>query len=145
MKALDTNILLYAHRREFPFHKQAKALLQGLSEGSQPWAIPAPCFYEFLRVATHPSVFNPPTPLIEARENIHSLLKSPSLIVLYPTNRHWEILDRVLASSKVRGNLIFDAQIATLLLEHGISEILTADRDFHRFKELKVHHPFEEA
>ena len=63
MVAIDTNILVYARREETPFHKEAKELLRNLAEGRGPWALPWPCIYEFLRVVTHPWVFDPPTQL----------------------------------------------------------------------------------
>ena len=80
--AIDTNILVYAQRAEAPHHAQATALLTGLAEGENPWALPWPCIYEFLRVVTHPRVFDPPTDLDVALEDLGSLLESPSVVLL---------------------------------------------------------------
>lgn len=82
MIALDTNILVYARREEAPFHNEAEALLRQLAEDETPWALPWPCVYEFLRVITHPRVFDPPTDLEVALEDLDSLLDFPSLSLL---------------------------------------------------------------
>ncbi len=66
MRALDTNVLVYADREETPEHETALRLVRSLATGSEPWILPWPCIYEFLRVVTHPRVFHPPTPILEA-------------------------------------------------------------------------------
>ncbi len=106
-----------------------------------PWAIPWPCVYEFLRVVTHPRVFAPPVPLEVALHDLDQILASPTLRLLSETQRHAEIMQTVVKESGVNGNLVHDAHIAVLCLEHGVSELLTADRDFARFR-LKVVDPF---
>ena len=82
MIAIDTNILVYARREEAPHHRKARSLLTALAEGDQPWALPWPCIYEYLRVVTHPRVFDPPTDLGSALEDLEGLLESPSLSLL---------------------------------------------------------------
>jgi len=140
--AVDTNILVYARRHEAPFHRRARQLLEGLAEGDEPWALPWPCIYEFLRVVTHPRVFDPPTGLDVALEDLESLLEAPSLVLLGEGSAHREIMRRVLVSGRATGNLVHDAHIAALLLEHGVKEMWTADRDFSRFPALRVRFPF---
>jgi uncharacterized protein len=142
MKALDTNILVYAHREECPQYDKANALLIQLSEAQVPWALPWPCVYEFIRVVTHPRVMSPPTSLSLAWDNLCHLLDSPSLILLHETERHLKIATQLVKTYQVSGNLIFDAHIATLLIEHGIDELITGDSDFLRFKEFQVNNPF---
>lgn len=142
MRAVDTNILVYARRVEPPEHPEAEELLRTLATGSEPWALPWPCIYEFLRVVTHPRVFHPPTPIGEAWEAVELLLDSPSVFVVSEGERHRQILDNLLRGSSISGNLVHDARIAALLLEHGVTEILTADEDFRRFPGLKVTNPF---
>jgi hypothetical protein len=142
MIALDTNILAYARRTEAPFHQQAKKLLRSLAEGHRPWALPWPCVYEFLRVVTHPRVFDPPTALEAALEDLQSLVDSPALVLLGEGSAHLGAMRQALVSGRATGNLVHDAHIAAVLLEHGVREVWTADRDFARFPGLKVHDPF---
>jgi uncharacterized protein len=140
--ALDTNVLVYARREELPQHARARALLTELAEGSVPWALPWPCVYEFLRVVTHPRVFDPPTDLDVALEDLASLLASPSLVLLGEGSGHPAHLRRTLAQGRATGNLVHDAHIAALVLEHGARELWTTDRDFARFPGLTVRDPF---
>lgn len=142
MRAVDTNVLVYAEIISSPFHRRAREVLSELAEGTQPWAIPWPCVYEFLRIVTHPRVYQPPVPIALARADLSALLGSPSLVLLAETDRHAEVLDQVLAESGASGNLVHDAHIAALCREHGVAEILTADADFHRFAGLKAVNPF---
>lgn len=142
MKAVDTNVLVYAGTRPGPHHGAARAVLTSLAEGSEPWALPWPCLYEFLRVTTHPRVFHPPLRMMDAFAFVSRLLESPTLVLLSETSRHVETLEAVLTRSGVTGNLVHDAHIVALCLEHGVSELLTADRDFARFDELRVANPF---
>lgn len=142
MIAVDTNILVYGIRREMEFHAQALRLLTQLAESDRAWAIPWPCVYEFLRVVTHPRVFTPPSTLEEAFRTLGELRRSPALNFIGPGPLHLDNLIGMAESSGVRGNLFFDANIAALCREHGVTEILTMDRDFARFAGLKVRHPF---
>jgi hypothetical protein len=144
VRAIDTQLLVYAEITSSPFHGRARQLLTELAEGAAPWAIPWPCIYEFLRVVTHPRVFHPPVPLDVARADLAAILASPSLVVLAETARHAEVLDAVLAESGVAGNLIHDAHIAALCREHGVTELLSADRDFARFRSLTVVDPLQD-
>jgi len=142
MIAIDSNILVYARRDEAPHHPQALALLTSLAEGSSPWAIPWPCVYEFLRIVTHPRVFDPPTPPQAALEDLMSLLESPSLIVLGEGPAHIGHLCRAIRDGQAVGNLIHDAHIAALCAENGVTELLTADRDLARFSQVRARNPF---
>jgi len=142
MQAIDTNILIHAEVESSERHGPALKILQGLAEGALPWAIPWPCIYEFLRVVTHPRVFHPPVPLNIALQDLRKVLASPSLFLLAETARHASVLDQVISQSGAMGNLIHDAHIVALCLEHGVSEIITGDRDFTRFAGLKVINPF---
>ncbi len=142
MKALDTNVLVYAKIRTSRHHETAIELLTDLANGGAPWAIPWPCLYEYLRVVTHPRVFRPPVPTERALADLERILASPSLVLLGETERHRELFAGMIREGAARGNLIFDAHIATLCLEHGVSEILTADRDFARFPGIRAVNPF---
>ena len=142
MIAIDTNILIYARRRELPEHEIAAKLLRELAEGSTPWAIPWPCIYEFLRVVTHPRVFEPPTELEAALEDLDSLLSSPTVVLLGEGGAHFRELQKAGKDARVFGNLVHDAHIAVLCIEHGVAELLTRDRDFSRFQNLVAKDPF---
>lgn len=142
MKAVDTNVLVFAEITTTPHHDKALDLLTGLAEGSLPWAIPWPCVYEFLRIVTHPRVFHPAVPLERALDDLGRILGSPSLLLLHETSRHPRVMREVLERSAANGNLVHDAHIAALCLEHGVSELLTGDRDFARFPELQSTNPF---
>jgi toxin-antitoxin system PIN domain toxin len=142
VKAIDTNVLVFAEISTSPHHTRARKLLRELSEGGHPWALPWPCAYEFLRVVTHPRVFHPPVPLDRALSDLRQILASPSLRLLHETHRHPQVMAEVLEGAEVSGNLIHDAHIAALCLEHGVSELLTGDRDFRRFPGLKVVDPY---
>jgi len=142
MQAIDTNILIHAEVQSSQHHASALKILQGLAEGALPWAIPWPCIYEFLPVVTHPRVFHPPVPLNIALEDLQQLLASPSLFLLAETGQHAALLDQVLRQAGATGNLIYDAHIVALCLEHGVSELITGDRDFSRFAGLTIINPF---
>ena len=142
MRAIDTNVLVYAEVISSAHHHRALALITELASDPRPWAIPWPCVYEFLRVATHPRVFHPPVPMERALSDLGQILGSPSLRLLSETPRHAKIMAKVLEGGSVSGNLTHDAHIAALCLEHGVSELLTGDRDFSRFPDLNVVDPF---
>jgi hypothetical protein len=142
--ALDTNILVYARREEAPHHTDARTLLARMAEGADPWALPWPCVYEFLRVVTHPRVFDPPTDLDAALEDLDSLLASPSLMLLGEGPSHPGQLRRAVLRGRATGNLAHDAHIAALVVEHGVRELWTVDRDLERFG-IRVRDPFREG
>jgi toxin-antitoxin system PIN domain toxin len=142
MRAADTNVLVYAHITASRHHQQATRILRELSESPFPWAIPWPCIYEFLRVVTHPRIYHPPSPPEVALEDLAHIFGSPSLQLLSETPRHQELMDALIRETGVTGNLIHDAHIAVLCLEHGVREFITGDRDFSRFAALKITNPF---
>ena len=133
MIAVDTNILVYAHREELAQHRRARARLVELAEGAARWAIPVFCVGEFLRIATHPRLFDPPFGIDEACEALDRVLSSPSVVVLAPAERFWPLLASAMKESRAMGNLVFDAQIVAVCREAGVSALLTEDRDFDRF------------
>lgn len=138
MIAVDTNILVYAHREELPQHARARARLTALAEGDAPWAIPVFCLGEFIRVITHPRLFDPPHSIEEACDALGRVLGSPSLRILNPGERFWMLLAEAVREADAAGNLAFDAQIAALCRESGVSSLLTEDRDFDRFRSFRT-------
>ena len=141
MIALDTNLLVYAHREDSPFHTRADECLAQCAEGRAAWAIPWPCVHEFYAIATHPRLYDPPTAPARALEQIDAWMESPSLVLLGETERHWPQLRTLLGKGKVAGPTVHDARIAALCLQHGVRELWSADRDFGRFAALKVVNP----
>jgi toxin-antitoxin system PIN domain toxin len=131
--AVDTNVLVYADRAETPLHGAALSALTALAEGQRAWALPVFCVGEFLRVVSHPRVFESPTPVLDALASLESLLRSPSIRLLVPGERYLGLLRELIEGSGARGNLVYDAQIAAVCLEHGATTLLTEDCDFTRF------------
>jgi uncharacterized protein len=142
MIAIDTNILVYAHRAEAPHHAAARNLVTQMAASPTPWALPWPCLYEFIKVVTHPRIFDPPTPLEDALAVVESLAAAPSVVLLGHGPTHLGHLRRVADDGQPVGSLIHDAHIVALALEHGIEELLSSDRDFRRFRGLTVRDPF---
>jgi hypothetical protein len=143
--AVDTNILVYAHREDSEWHAPAYARLEALAEGRTTWAIPWPCLHEFLAIVTHPKVYRPPTPLGKALGQVEAWLESPSLVLLSEGHGYWDGLRAVLERGRAVGPRVHDARIAAICRQHGVSELWSADRDFSRFPGLVVTNPLVET
>ena len=141
MIAVDTNILVYAHRGEMPFHAAATRHLTALAESISPWAIPWACVHEFYNIVTHPRVFRPPSTAPQAVAQISHWLETPSLVLLHEGAAHWAMLQTLIRSARIVGGQVHDARIAAICVEHGVRELWSADRDFSRFPALKVRNP----
>ena len=141
MIAVDTNLLVYAHREDSAWHDAAYARIAELAEGRAPWAVPWPCLHEFLAIVTHPKIYAPPTPLAAAGEQIEAWLESPSLVLLSESEGYWSQLKSLLRNGRVVGPQVHDARVAALCRLHGVSELWTADRDFSRFRGLTFRNP----
>ena len=138
MIAVDTNVLVYAHRTEMELHRAATEVLMDRAEDATPWALPIFCITEFMRVVTHRRVFNPPSTLPQAVGFIEDLVASPVCHVVRPGPGFLRILANAAQQADARGNLMFDAQIAAGCHESGIDTIVTNDRNFERFEALRV-------
>lgn len=142
MFVVDTNILLYAVNPDSPDHARAQGVLEEWRSGGSPWFLTWGIAYEFLRVSTHRRVFPDPLNLSQAQSWLDALLETPGLSVLVETDRHRGVLgDLALAHPRVSGNLLHDLHTVALMKEHGVSEIRTADTDFHQFPSLRVTNP----
>jgi toxin-antitoxin system PIN domain toxin len=139
--AVDTNILVYAHRQDSPFHDTASKRIAELAEGSATWSIPWPCVHEFLAIVTHPRIYAPPTPLPRALDQVDAWLESPTLVLLAESNDHWPALRALLVGGRIAGAQVHDARIVALCRQHGVRELWSADRDFNRFAGLTVVNP----
>lgn len=142
MFVVDTNVLLYAANADAPEHEVCLELLESWRVQPTPWYTTWGILYEFLRVATHPRVFERPWNARDAWRYVEALLASPGLRVLSETERHAQIAAEVLLRVPgLAGNLLFDARTAVLMSEHGVRRIYTRDADFHRFSFLEVLDP----
>lgn len=139
--AVDTNVLVYAFDADAARHRDAKALVGRLAQGPRPWGLPWPCVLEFLNNVTGPQ-FRRPAAVSAACRFLDLVFASPSLRRLMPTDDTLQVLRDVLEESGVRGSHVHDAHIFALCLEHGVRELLTADKGFRRFRGLKVTNPF---
>lgn len=133
MIAVDSNILVYAHRADSEWHAPAASAIRSLAEGRTPWAIPWPCIHEFLAIVTNPRIYDPPSTVEEATDQVGAWTDSPSVVVLCESSDHWTLLKKFLLRGKIRGPMVHDARIAAICSSHGISELWTSDRDFSRF------------
>ena len=141
MIAVDTNLLVYAHRAGGNSHAAALRLLTELADGGSRWAIPWPCVHEFCAVVTHPRIYSPPTPLRMALEAIRAWAASAGCEFIGESEGYLDRLEDVAVRGRVEGGAIHDARIAALCLHHGVKELWTVDRDFSRFPALRVRNP----
>jgi toxin-antitoxin system PIN domain toxin len=139
--AVDTNILVYAHREDSPFHGAASQKITELAEGSAMWAIPWPCLHEFLAIVTHPRLYTPASPLARALDQVDAWIESPTLVLLAEATEHWSALRALLTAGRIVGPRVHDARIVALCQQHGVRELWSADRDFSRFGGLSVVNP----
>ena len=144
MIAVDTNILVYAHRRDSVFHDVAARLMRELAEGASTWAIPWPCIHEFIAVVTGRNTWTDPTTGERALDQVHSWLAAPAVRVLAETDRHLDLLSDLMLRGQIVGAKVHDARVAALCVAHGVRELWTADRDFSRFPQLRTRNPLIE-
>ena len=141
MIAVDTNVLVFAHRADSPWSVAAARAVTTLAEGRAPWAVPWPCLHEFFAIVTHPRIYKPPTPIARAIDQIEAWLASPSLVLIGEADGYWRSLKPLLEGGLIEGPRVHDARIAALCLLHGVAELWSADRDFSRFPGLRVVNP----
>ncbi len=140
MILMDVNILVYAHRADAPDHVVYREWLETVLNGNQAYGVSDLVLSGFLRVVTHPKVFNPPSELKSALAFAHEVRHQPNCVMIRPGSRHWDIFAGLCQQAGAKGNLIPDAYLAALAIESG-SEWVTTDRDFSRFSGLKWRHP----
>lgn len=141
MKGIDSNILVYAHRTEMPFHDAAERCIRQLAEGPAAWAIPWPCIHEFLAIVTSQRIFRTPSPMPAAIAQVEAWMESPSIVLIGETPTHWSVLKQTVEAAKIAGPMIHDARVAAICRQHGVTVLLSADRDFSRFRGLKTVNP----
>lgn len=141
MIALDTNILIHAHRRDASLHAPARETVKILAESMQPWAICYHSLIEFYSVTTQSKIWNDASTPEQAFKQIMAWKAAPSLRILHDSEVTLNTLEVMATKASVRGALIHDARIAACCLANGIKELWTVDRDFNRFPELKTRNP----
>ena len=142
MIAYDTNLLVYAHRRESPFHERARTAVTDTAQGAEPWALLWPCLHEFIGVVTNPRIYKTPPPIGDALKAARAWAASPSAVLLSEESLGYlDVLARLCLAGKIQGARVHDARIAALAIHHGVTTLRTADRDFSRFPELLVENP----
>ena len=141
MIAVDTNILVYAHRKDCEFHGAAALCMVTLAEGAQPWGIPVSCLHEFLAIVTNPAAFAPASTTDQALAQIDAWLASPQASVLHSGLQHVAVLADISRKAKLKGGQFHDARIAAICIENAVSVLWSADRDFGRFKALRAVNP----
>lgn len=139
--ALDTNLLLYASDAASPFHKRARSFLDSCLRREEVFFLGWPTILSYLRIATHPAVFERPLAPDEAMANVETLLEHPSARFLAEEKGFWSVYRQVTAGVPTRGNLVPDAHLAALLRLHGVRTLYTHDRDFLKFSFLDVRDP----
>ncbi len=141
MIAIDTQILVFAHKASSQWHERASERIAELANTRARWAIPMHCLVEFYANVTHPTYYRPPSTPAQAIDQIDAWLESPSLSLLSEDARTWTVMRTLLSSARIVGKPAYDARIAAVCLQHGVTELWTNDRDFLKFPALRVHNP----
>ena len=140
MILVDANLLIYAHISTFPKHARAREWLDERLNGVAPVGLPWSSVLAFLRLTTNPRVFERPEPISDAWQQALSWLAAERAGIPQPTERHREILGELLAAQGVHANLVPDAHLAALAIEHGLI-LCSTDGDFARFSGLRWEDP----
>jgi toxin-antitoxin system PIN domain toxin len=139
--ALDTNLLVYAHRPEAPLHEKAFQCVQGLAASRQRWSVPIHCLVEFAAVVSNPRIWRQPSSIDQIERQIAAWRASPGLFLLADNETVWETCTRLARQGELQAGRWYDARVAATCLAHGVSVLWTVDRDFSRFAELETHNP----
>ena len=144
MKLVDANVLLYAVDEGSPHHAVGKRWLEQQLSGSETFAFAWAVLLAFVRLATNPRVFAAPLTAEEALDLVDSWLEQPNVTVVHPTDRHSRLVRELLQSLGTAGNLVSDAHLAALSIEHG-AELCSGDADFARFPRVRWLNPLAPA
>ncbi len=141
MIAIDTNLLIYAHRTALPEHRAAQRAIQRASRDPRGWGITLPSIAEFWSVVTHPAASGGPSTPRQARGFLHELIVGAGASLWMPREGFWERLLELAGQLRVAGPRVFDLQIALTAIENGAVEVWTHDSRFVAFPGLRVHDP----
>lgn len=139
--AVDTNVLVQAHREDSEWHRPAVARVAELARGRSSWAIPWPCIHELLAVVTHPRTFAPPMPPALAMDQADVCIALPSRAMRAESELHWRALRGKAVAGWIAGPPGHDAGIAALRVQHDVCELRSADRDLSRFSRVSAVSP----
>jgi uncharacterized protein len=139
---VDANLLLYAYDASAENQRIAQEWLESVFEGSEPIGLAWVTLLAFLRIGTNPRAFVHPFSIGEAVGVVSDWISQPQAVLVNPGERHWEILRDLIPASQARGPLVMDAHLAAMAIENGAT-LCTSDRDFARFRGLKVEYPLE--
>ncbi len=142
MIAPDVNLLIYSYSPESPFYKASRFWMSEVFSGSEPVGIPLFCVHGFLRFVTNARIAHSPLTFAQASAIVNTWLALPQVRILYPGDRHWELLQRLSEQVRLSGGQITDAAIAAIAIEYG-AVVHTNDRDFARFPGLRWVNPLE--
>lgn len=142
--SIDTNILLYASDENSPHHAKAIEFLQHCASSPETLYVAWVCLMSYLRISTHPAIFSQPLTPAEATANVSALINLPQVRTLGEEEGFWKTYQEVTAGLVVRGNLVPDAHLSAVLVQHGIKRVYTNDTDFKKFEFLDVRNPFAE-
>jgi hypothetical protein len=137
---VDANLLVYAHVANFPQHEVARGWLDGKLNGDAPVGLPWESLLAFLRLVTNPRVFEQPEPATTAWDQVQAWLNCANVWVPLPTENHRKVLGDLLSATRAHANLVPDAHLAALAIEHGLV-LCSADGDFARFPGLRWENP----
>jgi toxin-antitoxin system PIN domain toxin len=140
--SLDVNVLLYASDQAGERHERARRFLESCAAGPEILCLTWPTLMSYLRIATHPRIFSSPLSPEEALANICALIELPHVRAVSELDGFMEAYRHVTGETPVRGNLVPDAHVAAILLQHGVRTLYTHDRDFRKFPTLDVRDPF---
>ena len=140
MILVDANLLLYAEDSLSAHHQAARSWWDGQLSGTEPVGLCWPVLTAFIRIATNARLHQRPLTLEEARDRVQSWLDQPCVRLLQPSDQHWRFLQQTLRSGNATGNLVTDAHLAAVALEHGC-DLCSTDNDFARFPGLKWRNP----
>lgn len=140
MILVDANILLYAEDGLSPHHEEAREWWDARISGDAPVCLCWTVISAFIRISTNRRIFERPLSLEDAVLRVQSWLEQPCMRLIHPTERHWEIFRQMLIQGKAVGNIVMDAHLAALAIEHGC-ELISTDADFARFPKLKWKNP----
>jgi uncharacterized protein len=140
----DINVLIYAHREDSLDHDRYAAWLKNLANSPSPFALSSFTLAGFLRIVTNPRIFQPATPMDQALTFCRQLIARPTASVIQPGQRHWQIMAELIENAAVNGAMVSDTYLAALAIEHDC-ELVTSDKDFARFPNLRWRHPLSEG